>query len=308
MDERAKKRLREIKRKKRRQKMLMTKFLFAFAVMLFVLLAARLLTQSMEDELQQDVMQAQNMQGQHTEEEKEIQSAEPTQEAVVSAEPQTAEEKIEAYASQHGWSMEDYPDRVVKLLEKTEDAEEFVLNYPQKRGEYSEDGLTEQEMSGDIPLLLQWDTRWGYFEYGSDVVGITGCGPTCMSMVASYLLQNAALTPVYMAKFSTENGYVVDGGGTTWNLMSLGAEKLGLTVNVVPLHEATVFKYLQEGYPIICNVGPGYFTEGGHYIVFAGCVDGQIIIHDPNSRDNSATLWDFADIADQIKNMWAYSK
>lgn len=320
MDERAKRKLREVKRRKRRQKILMTKFLFAATIMMFVLLAARLITQSMEEDLSQN-MQAQNMQDQNkqnqnkqdqneqdsiAENEKEMQGEEA--EPVVSEPLLSVEEKLEAYAAEHGFSVEDYPERVVKLFEKTDDAEDFVLNYPLKRGQYSQDDLTSLEMSGDIPLLLQWDTRWGYFEYGSDVLGVTGCGPTCMSMVASYLLGNASLTPVYMAKFSAENGYVVDGGGTTWNLMSIGAEKLGLTVNVVPLHEATVLKYLQEGYPIICNVGPGYFTEGGHYIVFAGCVDGQIIIHDPNSKANSEKYWDFADIADQIKNMWAYSR
>ena len=80
-----------------------------------------------------------------------------------------------------------------------------------------------------------------------------------------------------------------------------------MTVKEVPLHDGTVKKYLEEGHPIICNVGPGYFTEGGHYIVFTGWVDNLLMIHDPNNKEYSETLWKFSDIQDQIKNMWVYT-
>lgn len=49
--------------------------------------------------------------------------------------------------------------------------------------------------TGGIPLLLQWDERWGYKNYGDNIMAINGCGPTCLSMVVSYLKQNGQYHP-----------------------------------------------------------------------------------------------------------------
>ena len=46
-----------------------------------------------------------------------------------------------------------------------------------------------------MPLLLQWDERWGYRYYGDQMMAINGCGPTCLSMVVSYLTQNGRYHP-----------------------------------------------------------------------------------------------------------------
>ena len=316
MDERNKKRLKALERKKRRRKMLIMKCLFSFAVMLMILLAAHLLTRSMKDNSKEDDVLAENTDNISKQPEGDNQEnpenpddseteAQPTPEIEL---PEDPDEKLMYYANLHNFEVTEYPERLVELLKENPETEEFVLNYPLKKDEISHEDLTELEDSEGVPLLLQWDMRWGYYEYGSNVLGVTGCGPTCMSMVASYLFNNPEYTPIYMAKFSTENGYVVDGGGTTWNMMSLGAEQLGLTVEEVILYEPTVLEYLEAGHPIICNVGPGYFTDGGHYIVFVGCEDGMIKINDPNSRENSEKLWEFADIEDQIKNMWVYTR
>lgn len=58
--------------------------------------------------------------------------------------------------------------------------------------------------------------------------------------------------------------------------------------------------------PIICIMGAGDFTDDGHFIVFTEMKDGKLVINDPNSRINSAKLWEFEDIKNQIHNMWAY--
>ena len=65
-------------------------------------------------------------------------------------------------------------------------------------------------------------------------------------------------------------------------------------------------KHLENGRPIIVNVGEGIFTDNGHYMVFVGWEDEKIRINDPNRRDFSERLWDFEEIQDQIKNMWVY--
>ena len=86
------------------------------------------------------------------------------------------------------------------------------------------------ERADGIPEFYQWDPRWGYRIYGSDLMGFTGCGPTCLSMVAVYLLGNDYMTPAWVAQFSMDNGYYdyENYSGTFWTLMSSGAEQLGL--------------------------------------------------------------------------------
>lgn len=215
-------------------------------------------------------------------------------------------EKLERFARENGFSVSVYPKELIELLEKNAETEEFVLNYPLKKNSFSRENLTECLNQEAVPLLMQWDSRWGYYQYGDHVIGISGCGPTCLSMVAVHLLQNPKLTPLYIADYSERNSYYVSGSGTSWELMSRGAKNLGLNVQEVPLDESKVYRYLQEGNPIICSMGPGDFTETGHFIVFTGIEGGKIKVNDPNSIERSEKLWSFTDIKYQIKNMWVY--
>lgn len=216
-------------------------------------------------------------------------------------------EKLETFASEHHFSVLEYPEEMIELLEKNPETEDFVLNYPLQKGNYRTEPLEEVLNQTQVPLFLQWDSRWGYYTYGDKPMGMTGCGPTCLSMVALHLLQNSQMTPQYVAEFSQRNGFYVEGTGTAWALMTQGAAELGLYAREVPLDEELIFRYLSQGKPIICAMGTGDFTENGHFIVFVGIEDGKIRVNDPNSRMRSEKLWDFENIKYQIKNMWVYS-
>lgn len=231
-----------------------------------------------------------------------------TNQQAVSFEPAlTTREVVSSFASGHNLSIEDYPDRILAMLENNSETKNFVLNYPLKKDIRNEVFLDEYQNCKQVPLLMQWDERWGYHKYGADVMGLTGCGPTCLSMVAIYLLHNTDYNPVYMADFSARNGYCINGSGTAWDFMSAGAKKLGLKVTELPLDKNKVIRNLQEGHPVICVMGPGDFTKTGHFIVMTGCENGKIKINDPNSRSRSEMLWDFDAIQSQIRNLWAYS-
>ncbi len=226
---------------------------------------------------------------------------------VVKTEREILLEKLEVFALEHNFSVEEYSDEMIELLEKNPETEDFVFNYPLKKGTYSTEALEEYLYQTQIPLFLQWDSRWGYYTYGDKPMGVTGCGPTCLSMVALHLLQNPQMTPQYVAEFSACNGFYVEGTGTAWALMTQGAAELGLYAREVSLDESLVLRYLAQGKPIICAMGRGDFTENGHFIVFVETEDGKISVNDPNSRIRSEELWNFDDIKYQIKNMWVYS-
>lgn len=215
--------------------------------------------------------------------------------------------KILRYAEANGLSYADYPESLIALLERNPETEKFVLEYPTASKETFSIDLTEYENCETVPLFLQWDQRWGYIKYGSDVAGLTGCGPVCLSMAAYYLTKDPAYSPDNMIRFASENGYYVSGSGSSWTLISEGGVKLGFEVNEIPLDENRIRRELEAGNPIICAMGPGDFTATGHFIVLTGYANGMLTINDPNNQANSNKLWSYADIEDQFRNLWAIS-
>lgn len=217
-------------------------------------------------------------------------------------EPTRTEQQVMEYAKAHGVTFGDYPSSLIALLERNPETEAFVLEYP--LWETVEYDLSEYENSSSVPLFMQWDQRWGYEKYGSDVIGITGCGPTCLAMVGYYLTGDDWYTPANVAAFAWEEGYYSPGSGSSWTLISRGGVELGLDVTEIPLVKKRITDNLGAGNPIICAMGPGDFTESGHYIVLTGMEDGKFRVNDPNSRANSERLWSYEEIEDQIRNIW----
>ncbi len=252
-----------------------------------------------------------------------------------------AEELMQDYAACYGFDVSAYSEPVRLLLMNHFEARDFALNYPLHvdKGtatdadaieispsvyvgeDVSGDGSAERDLSdidlsAGIPSLYQWDTRWAYHIYGSDAMGITGCGPTALSMVTMYLLQDKKYTPDWMAEFATNEGYMVAGNGTSWDLMYDGAVKLGLNVSILALDENQIAGAVMNGMPVICIMGPGDFTTEGHFIVITGyegeLIDGlyqngRFIVNDPNCKEKSKLKWDFGRLVNQIGNVWAYS-
>ena len=214
-----------------------------------------------------------------------------------------AERRVKAYADEMGISYTEYPESLIDLLERNPQTEEFVLQYPFRQ----EAELTEldADLEQGVPLFLQWDRRWGYLEYGSDVVGLTGCGPVCLAMAGYYVTGgDEAFLPQRVIEFAGESGYYAEGYGSSWTLISEGGVRLGLDVTEIPLVKDRVVDNLEVDNPIICSMGPGDFTTTGHYIVLTGWEDGKIRVNDPNSPENSEKLWTYEEIEGQIKNLW----
>ena len=219
-----------------------------------------------------------------------------------------AEQTVRAYAKENHISFQRYPESIISLLERNPETETFVLEYPIKKDADIQVDLSSYKGSEDVPLFLQWDQQWGYIEYGSDVAGLTACGPVCLSMAAWYLTEDDAFSPDKMIQFALDNGYYSPGNGSSWTLISEGGVKLGFDVTEIPLVESRIIKNLEVDNPIICAMGPGDFTTSGHYIVLVGYEDGMIRINDPNSVANSQKLWSYEQIEGQIRNLWVIRK
>lgn len=162
--------------------------------------------------------------------------------------------------------------------------------------------------AGEVPFLYQIDGAWADAPYAGSDVADAGCGPTSLTMVYVALTGNADYDPASMAAFSERAGFVED-GMTAWRLMTEGASSLGLSSHEVPADRSQLLAELSAGHPVICSVGPGDFTSKGHFIVLAGVADdGQLVVHDPNSPENSARTWDADRVLAQCRNLWAFER
>lgn len=211
--------------------------------------------------------------------------------------------KVKEFADEAGVSFWDYPGSLIELLERNPETEEFVLQYPFRENQELE--IFEYDLTEGVPLMMQWDKRWGYLPYGSDVVGITGCGPVCLAMAGYYVTDgDAEFHPANIIEFAEKNGYYSNGNGSSWTLISEGGMKLGLDVTEIPLVKKRIMDNLAVDNPIICSMRAGDFTTSGHYIVLVGSEDGLIRVNDPNSYANSEKLWSYEQIEGQIRNLW----
>lgn len=161
--------------------------------------------------------------------------------------------------------------------------------------------------AGEVPYLYQIDPEWADDSYAGSTIAESGCGPTCLSMIYVYLTGRTNMDPADMAAFSESHKYV-DSGMTSWAFMDEGARVLGLRSRELPAGYQSVRKALDAGYPVIASVSKGDFTTQGHFIVLAGTdEDGKVIVHDPNSVERSAKVWDLDRILSQTRNLWAFS-
>jgi len=213
--------------------------------------------------------------------------------------------EVKAFAQEQGLSIGEWPWEIIGLYENNPETREFVLNYPLREE-------TKVDMSRfsteTVPLFLQWDPMWGYEDYGSSCIAITGCGPTCLAMVGYYLTEDPYMTPEKLAKFAERKGYYEPGYGSSWKLISEGSEVLGLTAKELPLVKKKMTDALEAGDPIILALGAGDFTSSGHYIVLTGYEDGSFTVNDPNSHIRSERKWTYEELEPQIRNIWAIRK
>lgn len=212
---------------------------------------------------------------------------------------------IRAYAKEQNIPLGAWPRELSELLERNEETREFVLHYPEKKALKQSVDLSDEAHSETVPLLMQWDERWGYGRYAGNLMGLSGCGPTCLSMVCLYLLDDQNLTPPAIAQFAEEQGYAAAGSGSAWTLISEGGAALGLEVEELPLHDGTIIGELEAGNPVVIVVGEGDFTTSGHFLVMTAYQDGFVTVNDPNSRANSEKEWELTAVMPQIRNLWA---
>ena len=132
-----------------------------------------------------------------------------------------------------------YSKGMLEHLANNPEMAAFVLGSLEADGSVT-GGFSEKELEQDFPLLLQYDPRWGYFEYGGKEMGLSGCGPTCLAMTVLALTDVDNVTPDKIAAYSLEKKYYVQDVGTAWKLLDEFPTLYGLTVEHPTLKEESI--------------------------------------------------------------------
>ena len=292
---------RQSRKKRRRRKIKRMRNCILF--LLLVLAAVFLLTRYLE----QDVEEGKGIfAGFEDEQEDTLEIVTPVKwtEDEVRAKIAALAEENDAYGAIYA-DYDQYPSDMLLALVNNPEMLSFVSGYLESDGSVK-GGLEWSERKQDYPLFLQWDERWGYAPYGESNIGLAGCGPTCLAMVLYSMTGNENITPDVIAQYSMDNGYYVEGTGTSWALMSDVCTNYGISSYQITNTEEDLKDALDKGRPLICSMGPGDFTTAGHFIMIYGYNEEGFFVNDPNSRARSAKRWSYDEIGDQIRAIWVF--
>lgn len=155
-----------------------------------------------------------------------------------------------------------------------------------------------------VTHYYQNDPKWKDYLYGGyDPLEKYGCGPTAVSIVISSLTSNK-ITPPKMADWAYQNNYWAYRSGSFHSLIPNACKNFGLNVEkLYLLDENSIRDVLEMDKLIICLMGPGHFTERGHYIVIHGMyADGTLAISDPYSKSNTKKRWKVKTIIQELSS------
>lgn len=132
----------------------------------------------------------------------------------------------------------------------------------------------------EIPLYLQGN--YASVAWGNTNLSKSGCGPTCLAMVMTYLTGETVTPPDMIAWCGT--AYLAP-SGSSWEFFPAAAKHYGVGFRTVH-DEASVTEALENGYPVIAREQPGsFFSPVGHFIVLRGVTDeGAFLVNDPAGK------------------------
>lgn len=143
----------------------------------------------------------------------------------------------------------------------------------------------------------QGDSAWNQNGY---CIAKAGCGPTSMAVVITSLT-GKWVTPLDTATWGYQHGFY-SREGSAHEMIPAMAMAYGLRCQGVGTDYQAIKKALKAGKPVVCLMGPGYFTRGGHFMVLVAIDNNDCVtVADVGSRTRSAYKYRLADVIAQSK-------
>lgn len=143
----------------------------------------------------------------------------------------------------------------------------------------------------------QGDGAWNQNGY---CIAKAGCGPTSMAVVITSLT-GKWVTPLDTAIWGYQHGFY-SREGSAHEMIPAMAAAYGLRCQGAGTDYQEIKKALKAGKPVVCLMGPGYFTRGGHFMVLVAIDNNDCVtVADVGSRTRSAYKYRLADVIAQSK-------
>ena len=143
----------------------------------------------------------------------------------------------------------------------------------------------------------QGDSAWNQNGY---CIAKAGCGPTSMAVVITSLT-GKWVTPLDTAIWGYQHGFY-SREGSAHEMIPAMAAAYGLRCQGAGTDYQEIKKALKAGKPVVCLMGPGYFTRGGHFMVLVAIDNNDCVtVADVGSRTRSAYKYRLADVIAQSK-------
>lgn len=175
-------------------------------------------------------------------------------------------------------------------------------------------------MNNQPVYYMQTDPKWSKIPYAnkgeSATIGGSGCGPTCMAMVIATWV-DPSITPVETCAWAKAKGYKATNNGTYQSYFVPQAKAFGLecekvnSSSIIYLSKSDANAVHQkahdavdEGHLVICLMGKGNWTSGGHYILWYSNDGKDVLINDSASKKSNRVRNTFELLKSQVRFYW----
>lgn len=174
-----------------------------------------------------------------------------------------------------------------------------LMNFAAGAGEYT---LSLTSSIGTLTYYNQSDARWANYLYGgSDPLAAYGCGPTALAMLVNSFTETSCQPPD-IAAWAAANNYWSAGYGTKHEFVPDCANAFGMHAESFQNYTVEgLMSELRRGHVIVALMGPGHFSDSGHFIIITDDWSGnQVRVADPARLERTQMAWDAQIILDEM--------
>lgn len=163
--------------------------------------------------------------------------------------------------------------------------------------EMSLEKKNHKEYVGSYVYFNQADEAWNHSGLS---IHSAGCGPSAIAVCITNLTSKW-VTPVDVASWGSQNGYYSSAGSVHEGIPAM-VEHFGLQCEGAGTDYEKIKAALKNGNFVIGLMGPGYFTNGGHFITLVEIdQDNQVTVADVGSRRRSQFKYALKDVIGESK-------
>ena len=165
---------------------------------------------------------------------------------------------------------------------------------------YNDHSLEMKDKKETIQGFIYFNQADEAWNHSGLSIHSAGCGPSAIAVCITNLTSKW-VTPVDVASWGSQNGYYSSAGSVHEGIPAM-VEHFGLQCEGAGTDYEKIKAALKNGNFVIGLMGPGYFTNGGHFIALVEIdQDDQVTVADVGSRRRSQFKYALKDVIGESK-------